>query len=123
MITGILTFSQITNPKLWRVLMHRHNCSGEVKAYVHFNIFFVCIHAHHCHPQLGWLLTFLKMYIRVFQQGSDLDDTVEEKLLIGDRPKQSPGPDRWPSLRARLVQRNEEELSEVKNRARSNVVY
>ncbi|KAF8238594.1 actin cytoskeleton organization protein [Tricholoma matsutake] len=62
---------------------------------------------------LGWLLTFLKIYIRVFQQGSDLDDTVEEKILIGDRPKQSPGPDKWPSLRERLMQRNEEELSEL----------
>jgi N-terminal acetyltransferase B complex non-catalytic subunit len=58
-------------------------------------------------------LTFLKTYIRAFQQGSDLDDTVEEKLLIGDRPKQGAGPDKWASLRERLVQRTEEELSEV----------
>ncbi|KAF9052875.1 N-acetyltransferase B complex non catalytic subunit-domain-containing protein [Panaeolus papilionaceus] len=34
-----------------------------------------------------WLSAFLKVYIRILQQASDLDDTVEEKLLIGDRPK------------------------------------
>ncbi|TFK42516.1 actin cytoskeleton organization protein [Crucibulum laeve] len=36
---------------------------------------------------LSWLRAFLRLYIRAFQQGSDLDDMVEEKLLIGDRPK------------------------------------
>lgn len=52
------------------------------------------------------------MYIRAFQQGSDLDDTVEEKLLIGDRPKQTSPQDKL-ALKDRLRQRREEDLSEV----------
>lgn len=55
-------------------------------------------------PAFGWLHTFLKIYIRAFQQASDLDDTVEEKLLVGDRPKQTNDPGR--PLKERLVQRN-----------------
>ncbi|KAF5381081.1 hypothetical protein D9615_004014 [Tricholomella constricta] len=61
----------------------------------------------------GWLWTFLKLYIRAFQQGSDLDDTVEEKLLIGDRPKQTFDADKRPPLKERLVQTSEEELAEL----------
>lgn len=49
------------------------------------------------------------MYIQAFQQASDLDDTVEEKLLIGDRPKQ----DDRPPLKTRLSERDEKELTEV----------
>ncbi|KAJ6596969.1 actin cytoskeleton organization protein [Mycena vulgaris] len=60
----------------------------------------------------GWLCTFLKVYIRAFQQGSDLDDTVEEKLLIGDRPKQTSPQNKLP-LKDRLRQRNDEELTEL----------
>jgi len=63
-------------------------------------------------PGLGWLHVFLKIYIRAFQQGSNLDDTVEEKLLVGDRPKQNNEPGR--PLKERLMQRNkaqEEDLS------------
>ncbi|KAJ7449885.1 actin cytoskeleton organization protein [Mycena latifolia] len=60
----------------------------------------------------GWLSTFLKVYIRAFQQGSDLDDTVEEKLLIGDRPKQT-SPQNKLALKDRLRQRKDEELSEL----------
>lgn len=59
------------------------------------------------------------MYIRAFQLGSDLDDTVEEKLLIGDRPKQSPDPERQIPLRDRLLQRNENELVDVSSSCRS----
>ncbi|RDB21137.1 N-alpha-acetyltransferase 25, NatB auxiliary subunit [Hypsizygus marmoreus] len=62
---------------------------------------------------LGWLSTFLKLYIRAFQQGSDLDDTVEEKLLIGDRPKQTVDPENHVPLRERLLQRIDEELTEL----------
>ncbi|RXW20882.1 hypothetical protein EST38_g4951 [Candolleomyces aberdarensis] len=62
---------------------------------------------------LGWLSIFLKVYIRAFQQASDLDDTVEEKLLIGDRPKQTGDFDRSLSLRDRLVERTEDEFSEL----------
>jgi N-terminal acetyltransferase B complex non-catalytic subunit len=54
---------------------------------------------------------FLKIYIRAFQQASDLDNTVEEKLLVGDRPKQTNDPGR--PLRDRLTQRNESEEAEV----------
>ncbi|KAJ2932908.1 hypothetical protein H1R20_g4212, partial [Candolleomyces eurysporus] len=62
---------------------------------------------------LGWLSIFLKVYIRAFQQASDLDDTVEEKLLIGDRPKQTGDFDRSLSLRERLVERTDDEFSEL----------
>ncbi|KAF8077880.1 actin cytoskeleton organization protein [Lyophyllum atratum] len=61
----------------------------------------------------GWLWTFLKLYIRAYQQGSDLDDTVEEKLLIGDRPKQTFHADQRPPLRQRLLEKSEQELSEL----------
>ncbi|KAG6874208.1 hypothetical protein C0995_003754 [Termitomyces sp. Mi166 len=62
----------------------------------------------------GWLRTFLKVYIQAFQQGSDLDDSVEEKLLIGDRPKQSFGSDSRPPLRQRLAEAlSKEELAEL----------
>ncbi|GLB34889.1 putative N-acetyltransferase B complex (NatB) non catalytic subunit [Lyophyllum shimeji] len=62
---------------------------------------------------LGWLWTFLKLYIRALQQGSDLDDTVEEKLLIGDRPKQTFDADKRPPLKERLVQKSDQELVEL----------
>jgi N-terminal acetyltransferase B complex non-catalytic subunit len=52
------------------------------------------------------------VYIRAFQQGSDLDDTVEEKLLIGDRPKHTSGQNKL-TLKDRLRQRTDEELVEV----------
>ncbi|KAF9562547.1 actin cytoskeleton organization protein [Agrocybe pediades] len=58
-----------------------------------------------------WLSAFLKVYIRAFQAASDLDDTVEEKLLIGDRPKQTA--DSKLSLRERLLQKDEEELDSL----------
>ncbi|KAG6917964.1 hypothetical protein DXG01_017148 [Tephrocybe rancida] len=61
----------------------------------------------------GWLQAFLKVYIRAFQQGSDLDDTVEDKLLIGDRPKPSfDALGRLP-LRQRLVQFSNDEIAEL----------
>ncbi|KAK7020551.1 N-alpha-acetyltransferase 25, NatB auxiliary subunit [Favolaschia claudopus] len=60
----------------------------------------------------GWLASFLKLYIRAFQQGSDLDDTVEEKLLIGDRPKHTTTQSKK-TLKDRLRQRKDEELAEL----------
>lgn len=63
--------------------------------------------------KFGWLHTFLKIYIRAFQQASDLDDTVEEKLLVGDRPKQTNDPGR--PLDERLIQRNENEEQNVRH--------
>nr|ATU82292.1 alpha-actin cytoskeleton organization protein [Macrocybe gigantea] len=63
--------------------------------------------------KLGWLRSFLKLYVRALQQGSDLDDTVEEKLLIGDRPKQNVNQRDKPSLKERLAEKDEEELSEL----------
>ncbi|KAH7913728.1 N-acetyltransferase B complex non catalytic subunit-domain-containing protein [Hygrophoropsis aurantiaca] len=61
----------------------------------------------------GWLWVFLKIYIRAFQQASDLDDTVEDKLLIGDRPKQSNDPENKLPLKERLASRKPEELQEL----------
>ncbi|TFK76275.1 actin cytoskeleton organization protein [Pluteus cervinus] len=61
----------------------------------------------------GWLHVFMQVYIRALQQGSDLDDTVEEKLLIGDRPKQSPDPEKRGPLKERLKQVKEECLTEL----------
>lgn len=56
---------------------------------------------------------FLKIYIRAFQHASDLDETVEEKLLIGDRPKKSPAPETKLPLCERLASRKAEELAEA----------
>jgi len=64
--------------------------------------------------QLGWLSAFLKVYISVLQQASDLDDTVEDKLLVGDRPKQSIDPDVKLPWKERLSRRSQEESDEVK---------
>lgn len=54
----------------------------------------------------------LKLYVRAFQNCSDLDETVEEKLLIGDRPKLRVET-RGATLKDRLVERSEEDLKEV----------
>ncbi|KAG6336410.1 hypothetical protein ID866_2683 [Astraeus odoratus] len=62
---------------------------------------------------LGWLWSFLKIYIRAFQHASDLDETVEEKLLIGDRPKKSPDPETKLPLPERLAIRKPEEAAEL----------
>jgi N-terminal acetyltransferase B complex non-catalytic subunit len=62
---------------------------------------------------MGWLWIFLKVYIRAFQQASDLDDTVEDKLLVGDRPKQSHDPESKLPLKERLAIRKQDELDEV----------
>jgi len=59
------------------------------------------------------LWSFLKIYIRAFQHASDLDETVEEKLLIGDRPKKSPDPETNLPLSQRLAIRKPEEVAEV----------
>lgn len=57
---------------------------------------------------------FLKIYIKVFQHASDLDDSVEEKLLIGDRPKPSNDPDNKLPLEERLTKRKQEEVDDVR---------
>lgn len=59
------------------------------------------------------MTTFLRIYIRVFLLASDIDDTVEEKLLIGDRPKVADGPETRIPLRERIGQRKEAELAEL----------
>ncbi|TDL21521.1 actin cytoskeleton organization protein [Rickenella mellea] len=64
-------------------------------------------------PGLGWLMTFLRIYIRVFQQATDIDDTVEDKLLIGDRPKVNETPENKIPLTDRLLTRKPEELAEL----------
>ncbi len=58
-------------------------------------------------------MTLLRMYIRALQQSSDLDDTVEEKLLIGDRPKLAADSGNKAPLRDRLRERPQEDLAEV----------
>lgn len=55
----------------------------------------------------------MKVYIRAFQHASDLDDIVEEKLLVGDRPKKSSDPEVQLPLRERLALRKPEEIAEV----------
>lgn len=55
----------------------------------------------------------MKIYINVLQQASDLDDTVEDKLLVGDRPKQSNDPDNKLPWNERLAKRTQEEMDEV----------
>ncbi|KAK0228730.1 actin cytoskeleton organization protein [Armillaria fumosa] len=70
----------------------------------------------------GWLWSFLKLYVRAFQHGSDLDETVEEKLLIGDRPKHIPDANHGP-LKERLCQRSEEELSELTSHELAYIHY
>ncbi|KAF8625781.1 hypothetical protein AX15_005171 [Amanita polypyramis BW_CC] len=70
-------------------------------------------------PGNGWLSAFLRLYIRVLQEASDLDETVEEKLLIGDRPKQS---SKLP-LKERLVTPREDELVELTEDERLLVEY
>lgn len=58
-------------------------------------------------------MPLLKVYIRAFQQASDLDDTVEEKLLIGDRPKKTASVEEGLSLRDRLLQRHPDDRANV----------
>ncbi|KAI0807388.1 N-acetyltransferase B complex non catalytic subunit-domain-containing protein [Fomes fomentarius] len=64
-------------------------------------------------PGFGWLWVFLKIYIKAFQLASDLDDSVEDKLLIGDRPKPSHDPETKLPLKERLASRKQEEISEL----------
>ncbi|KAI0810968.1 N-acetyltransferase B complex non catalytic subunit-domain-containing protein [Irpex lacteus] len=64
-------------------------------------------------PNQGWLSAFLKIYIRAFQQASDIDDTVEDKLLIGDRPKPHIGNVGKEPIRLRVAEKQEEELEEL----------
>ncbi|KAJ3842483.1 actin cytoskeleton organization protein [Lentinula raphanica] len=68
----------------------------------------------------GWVRSFLKSYIKVFSQASDLSDVVEEKLLVGDRPQVSP---KSGSLKQRLAQRNEEELAELTSNESSLIAF
>ena len=63
--------------------------------------------------QNGWLSSFLRIYIKAFQQASDLDDSVEDKLLIGDRPKPHFESANNMTLNERLAQRPQAELEEV----------
>jgi N-terminal acetyltransferase B complex non-catalytic subunit len=64
-------------------------------------------------PATGWLSSFLKIYIKAFSEASDLDPSVEDdKLLIGDRPRQSYSPDANIPLAERLAAHTTEELQE-----------
>ncbi|KAI0082628.1 actin cytoskeleton organization protein [Panus rudis PR-1116 ss-1] len=64
-------------------------------------------------PGMGWLSAYLKIYIKGFQLASDLDDTVEDKLLIGDRPKPSADPENQAPLNERLAIRKQEEIDDM----------
>lgn len=59
-------------------------------------------------------MSFLRIYTRCFSLASDLDDTVEEQLLVGDRPKVCDTPESKLPLKDRLPMRKEEELKEVR---------
>jgi hypothetical protein len=64
--------------------------------------------------QAGWLSAFLKIYIKALSGASDLDLTVEDdKLLVGDRPRQSYNPGANIPLAERLAVQSTEEFSEV----------
>ena len=64
--------------------------------------------------QTGWLSAFLKIYIKALSEASDLDPSVEDdKLLIGDRPRQSYSPDASIPLAERLAVHTTKELQEV----------
>ena len=57
---------------------------------------------------------FLKIYIKALSGASDLDLSVEDdKLLVGDRPRQSYNPDAKIPLPERLAIQSADELSEV----------
>lgn len=55
----------------------------------------------------------MKMYIRALQMASDLDETVEDKLLVGDRPKVATDAEGRKANREKLLERTDEELAEV----------
>ncbi|KAI0273734.1 N-acetyltransferase B complex non catalytic subunit-domain-containing protein [Gloeopeniophorella convolvens] len=75
-------------------------------------------------PGLGWLSIFLKIYIRALSEASDLDPSVEDdKLLIGDRPRQNHSPEASIPLKERLSGTTAEELSELTEEERLLVNY
>ncbi|KAH9981196.1 actin cytoskeleton organization protein [Lactifluus volemus] len=65
-------------------------------------------------PAAGWLSVFLKIYIKALSGASDLDLSVEDdKLLVGDRPRQSYNRGANIPLAERLAVPSTEELSEL----------
>ncbi|EIN07294.1 actin cytoskeleton organization protein [Punctularia strigosozonata HHB-11173 SS5] len=64
-------------------------------------------------PGPGWLRVMLKLYVAAFSDASDLDETVEEKLLVGDRPKPGNHPEGKLSFAERLHKKNQEETDEL----------
>lgn len=72
--------------------------------------------------QAGWLNSFLRLYIRALQQASNMDDTVEEKILVGDRPKMHVGSNAVP-LAERIRVLNEEDLTELTSSEKDLVAY
>jgi N-terminal acetyltransferase B complex non-catalytic subunit len=60
------------------------------------------------------LSVFLKIYIKALSGASDLDLSVEDdKLLVGDRPRQNYNPGAKMPLPERLAVQSADELSEV----------
>ncbi|KAI0302144.1 N-acetyltransferase B complex non catalytic subunit-domain-containing protein [Russula brevipes] len=65
-------------------------------------------------PATGWLSVYLKIYIKALSGASDLDLSVEDdRLLVGDRPRQNCGPDTKVPLTERLAIESADELSEL----------
>lgn len=58
-------------------------------------------------------MIFLRIYIRVFSQASDLDDVVEEKLIVGDPPKTVDTEETKIPLKERLPNTKDGELEDV----------
>ena len=56
------------------------------------------------------------MYIRVFILASDIDDAVEEKLLVGDKPKVfALTPETRDTVKERVAEKKNEELVDVRS--------
>ena len=56
------------------------------------------------------------MYIRVFILASDIDDAVEEKLLVGDKPKVfALTPETRDTVKERVAEKKDEELVDVRS--------
>ena len=64
-------------------------------------------------PGAPWLISFLRMYIRVFMMASDIDDQVEEKLLVGDKPKVTLSSEAKIPVKDRIAEKKDEELVEL----------
>jgi len=112
MIIEILRSFRTINRDVSHLSTSRPFFSRRGQGYIFFYCCILLVFSLYHIPQLGWLWVFLAVYIRAFQQASDLNDDVEDKLLVGDRPKHSRDP-RKLHRKERLTSRNEEDLQDV----------